>query len=46
MIFSNRVIEMSLIKCPFTKVPRGFRETTRDWSVAQGYLPGTLTPLS
>lgn len=45
MIHSNRLIEESLIKGPFTKVSRGFRETSRAWSVPQGHQPGAGIPL-
>lgn len=44
MTHSHRLIEESLIRGPLTKVSRGFRETSRAWSVLQGYRPGAGAP--
>ena len=43
MRHSNRLIEESLIKGPFTKMSRGCRETSRAWSEPQGHQPGAGT---
>lgn len=50
MICSNKLIEENLIKGPFTKASRGFRETLGAWSlpsswvslVPQPFPPSTL----
>lgn len=44
MIYSNRVIEESLLKGAFTKVSGGFRESPRDWSMPRATRQELLHP--